>query len=220
VTRCECETLDREFDEETAQAEVEHYQRNGPDRTTRMLIDLIIAAGVRDAELLDIGGGIGAVQHALLAAGASRAVGVEASSAYVKTARQEVERRDLDDRVSLVHGDFVMLAAETAAAEIVTLDRVVCCYGDMGALVSRSARKARRLYGLVVPRDTWWMRLAAAAYAAVGRLTRNRYRFYVHRLRSIEAILRQEGLRPLSARRTMAWHVLVYERPGATPAGR
>ncbi len=38
-------------------------------------------------------------------------------------------------------------------ADIVTLDRVGCCYLAVDELVTASAAHARRLYGLVLPRE-------------------------------------------------------------------
>jgi magnesium-protoporphyrin O-methyltransferase len=89
--------------------------------------------------LLDIGGGLGGIQHALLAGGVVQATYVDASSAYMKAAREEAIRREIDEQITFLHGDFVDLAEEIPSAEIVTLDRVVCCYDDMQALVRLSA---------------------------------------------------------------------------------
>jgi magnesium-protoporphyrin O-methyltransferase len=82
--------------------------------------------------------------------------------------RQEARRQGDLDRVEYRHGDFVQLADEIGPADIVTLVRVLCCYRDMPALVRASARRARRSYGVIYPRSTWWMRAAARAYGALG----------------------------------------------------
>jgi hypothetical protein len=50
--------------------------------------------------LLDIGGGIGAIQHELLAAGAAHATSVEAPVAYLEAVREESSRRGLGDRAT------------------------------------------------------------------------------------------------------------------------
>jgi tRNA A58 N-methylase Trm61 len=65
---------------------------------------------VSSAPLFDIGGGIGAIQHELLAAGAAHATSVDASAAYLEAAREESIRHGLGDRVTYRHGDFVELA--------------------------------------------------------------------------------------------------------------
>ena len=39
----------------------------------------------------------------------------------------------------------------TSRTDILTLDRVICCYPDMQKLVGLSAKRARKLYGLIYP---------------------------------------------------------------------
>ncbi len=91
--------------------------------------------------LLDIGGGVGAIAHALLQVGARQATDIDASTAYLAAARDEAARRGLVDRMSFQHGDFVALAPTLPATDIVTLDRVICCYDNMPELVSLSAAR-------------------------------------------------------------------------------
>ena len=52
-----------------AEGDLKRYRRNGPDSTTKALIEAIVAEGVEGATLLDIGGGIGAIAFELLDAG-------------------------------------------------------------------------------------------------------------------------------------------------------
>jgi hypothetical protein len=61
-----------------------------------------------------------------------------------------------------MHGDFIDLAEQVPEADAVTLDRVVCCYPDATTLVGASARKARRVYGLVYPRRRLGVRIFTA----------------------------------------------------------
>jgi Methyltransferase domain len=84
--------------------------------------------GVEGATVIDIGGGIGAVQHELLAAGAAHVTSIAASDAYIRTAREESDRRGLTARVTYHHGDFLELAEAIPPADIVTLDRVINVY--------------------------------------------------------------------------------------------
>ena len=81
------------YDEKVAAADLRRYRKNGPRPWTRTLIEAIKAEGVAGATLLDIGGGIGVIQHELLDSGAARATSVEASSAYLSAARSESDRR-------------------------------------------------------------------------------------------------------------------------------
>jgi 2-polyprenyl-3-methyl-5-hydroxy-6-metoxy-1,4-benzoquinol methylase len=219
---CQCQGIERLFGDQMATRELRTYLRRGPDRTTRLLLDALRAEAARDsagsdgiegASLLDIGGGVGAIPLALLAAGLRTATDVDASTAYLAVAREEAERRGYGDRVAYRHGNFVELADEIEPADIVTLDRVICCYHDMPALVGASVARARRLYGLVYPRDDWWTRAALAAGNAFFRLRRHPYRAFVHPTRQVDAIVRNAGLEQKTLHRGALWQVVVYARP-------
>src|SRR4030067_2712061 len=107
---CKTQTYERQFDENVASNDVRRYRRKGPDRTTRMLIKALKSEGVEGKTLLDIGAGVGAITHALLASGVRRAVIVDASSPYLGAALCVAEANGTQDRVDFVHGDFVELA--------------------------------------------------------------------------------------------------------------
>ena len=130
-------------------------------------------------------------------------------------ARQEARRLALLDRIEFVEGDFVQRAATIDAADIVTLDRVVCCYADAEALVGLSAARVRTAYGLVLPRDRGLVRMAIRLENIWFRLRRKRYRAYVHPTARVDAIAAANGLRPGSERHTTFWRVVVYDRQAA-----
>jgi SAM-dependent methyltransferase len=209
---CHREGIEQQFGERTARRELRRLRRRGPTKTTRLLVDALRAQGVDGASLIDVGGGVGAVHHALLDAGAREAVQVDVAPAYLAAAREEAERRGHHGRVRFVHGDVVERAGELPDADVVTLDRVICCYPDMPALVASSAGKARRLYGAVYPRDTWWMRRGLTLVNALLRLRRSAFRAYLHPPPAIEAALRECGFERAYATRTLVWHVAVYAR--------
>jgi magnesium-protoporphyrin O-methyltransferase len=209
---CECQGLERFFNKREAASSLKRYRRRGPLRGTRVLLDALRAEEIAGATLLDIGGGIGAIHLELLADGVRSATDVDGSAAYLAAARGEAERRGYGDRVSFHHGDFVALAPAIEPADIVTLDRVICCYSDMPALVGASAAKARRLYGLVYPRDSWWMRLGAVVERLLLRVGRNQFRFFVHRTSAVDAAARAAGLEPQIHRMAGVWQVAVYAR--------
>ncbi len=214
----QCQGIERMFNSNRAVRELKKYRRSGPARTTRMLIGALKAEGVAGLTLLDIGGGVGALQHELLEAGVRNATGVDASTAYLDVARQEVERRGHADRVRHRHGDFVALAPQIEAAGVVTLDRVICCYPDVQALVGLSAARARRLYGVVYPRRTWWTRLGFRLINVVCRITGDPFRVFVHDPAAVEALVRDAGLARRFYQKTMLWLVEVYAHPnGASP---
>jgi SAM-dependent methyltransferase len=206
---------DRQFDARHAEQHLRAYRRDGPTGLTRVLIDGLAADGLEGRTVLDIGGGVGAVHHELLRAGASAAVDVDASRAYLAAARGEAERQGHADRVRYIRGDLVAIAPTLDAVDLVALDRVICCYPDMTELVGRSASLARRRYGLVYPRDTWLARAAVALLNARFRLSRSSFRSFVHPTREVEAVIARHGLIKRSERTTLIWQLAIYERPAA-----
>lgn len=213
MTCDQCRGIEGFFGRQQAERQIARYRRRGPDKTTRMLVEAIRAEGVDGLTLLDIGGGIGTIQLTLLKAGVTTATDVDASTGYLAVAQSEAKREGLGERVEYRYGNFTDLAADIAPAGIVTLDRVVCCYHDMRALVGQSAAKAAQLYGLVYPRDTWWTRAAIAGTNLLLRLRRDPFRVFVHPTVAVDAIVRNSGLAPRYHRTAGPWQVVVYGRP-------
>jgi magnesium-protoporphyrin O-methyltransferase len=207
-----CRGAEAIFDQGTADHDLKAYRAKGPGTTTKLLIGALKAAGIVDQTLLDIGGGVGAIQHELLKGGARSAIAIDASSAYLQAARQEAERQGHADRVVYRQGDFVALAPQLPQADVVTLEKVICCYPDMRALVGVSSAHAGKLYGVVFPRDTWWMRLGGWLVNLAPLLQRNAFRFFVHPTSAIEAEVRANGLKRCYYRKTLFWQVIVYAR--------
>lgn len=209
---CQCQGIEELFSQQFVTKELARYRSKGPDKTTRMLTEAIEAEGVEGFSLLDIGGGLGAVQHELLDSGIQNVTSVEASTAYLNAARAEVHRRGHAERVTFHHGNFVDLAKDISPADIVTLDRVICCYPDMERLVGLSAARARKLYGLVYPRDVWWTRMWLALENFFYRVRRSPYRAFLHSTQAVENVLGINGFIRQSHRQTLTWQVVVYTR--------
>lgn len=209
-----CESCyDEAFDPKFAASELRLYRRRGPGRASKALADALGGPSVAGLTVLDIGGGVGSVHHLLLERGAASAVDIDASSGYLAAAREEAAARGLADRVAFRHGDFVAAAAEIAPADLVALDRVVCCYPDVDALVRLAAEHTRRRLAITLPPDH---RLARAVVRVVNVwewITRSDLRIHVHAHAHVEAAARAAGLVPRSATAVGAWRLLVFERP-------
>ena len=213
---CQCQGIERFFDKKVAAKDLKRYRKKGTTGTTRTLIEALKAEGLEGLTLIDIGGGIGVIQHELMDAGVASATNVDASSAYVETAREEAKRRGYADRVTYHHGNFVEMASELAPADVVTLDKVICCYHDMDGLVGASSKLAGKLYGVIYPRDTWWVKLIFRTAYSVARLyfliKRNPFCVYLHSTQAVDALVRSNGLKQLSYKASGIWQVVVYSR--------
>jgi SAM-dependent methyltransferase len=218
---CGCDGYAAIFDRRTAQRDLDRYRRHGPDSTTRMLLDMIPGSDVRGASILDVGAGVGAIDHELLRAGAAQATLVDGSVPYQVATRDEGRRRGQLDRMRFVAGDVTRHAADIEPADIVTLDRVICCYPDVDALVRLSAERARAMLGLVLPRNRRGLGLVLSLINAWERLRGSPYRAFAHDNARVDTLVAAAGLRKRSEAHTLVWRVVLYER-AASPslAGR
>ena len=162
--------------------------------------------------MLDVGAGIGALSFELLAAGAERVTAVDAAPAYLAAVREEAGRRNVSDRLNLVLGDFVSVAGEVMPADVVTMDRVVCCYSAYQPLLEAALRRSRRLLAFSYPRDRWYVRAAVGVQNLARALFRNPFRGFVHSARGMDALLDQHGFVRMQRRETLKWSAGLYVR--------
>jgi SAM-dependent methyltransferase len=209
---CHCEATDRHFGPARARKDLEAYRRRGPTGTARRLLRMLREGQVRADTVLDIGAGIGVLHHELLRAGARAAVHVEAAHAYLDAAREESERRGTAARVQFLHGDFLSLGDTIGPAELVTLDRVICCYPELEPLLLASAALARRYWAASFPRDRWYVRLFTRWENLRRAGAGNDFRTFVHPVGRIYALLRRAGLRPLRVWRRPVWETVLCIR--------
>src|SRR6266480_5656112 len=87
------------FSERSARAEARRYRRRGLDGTSRRIVDFLKAQGVEGRTVLEVGGGIGAIQIELLKAGASRALSIELTPTYEEEATALLREMGLEERV-------------------------------------------------------------------------------------------------------------------------
>ncbi|SVD97949.1 uncharacterized protein METZ01_LOCUS450803, partial [marine metagenome] len=157
---CQCQGIENMFDKKAAKRALKRYLKKGPSKTTEMLLKAIHKTGAKGLDFLDIGGGIGAIQYDLIKAGTSSGTSIEASPAYIDLVKEEIHKNNLAEIIDFKHGDFTAIASDVDLADIVTLDKVICCYDDMSELVRLSSKLSRKIYAVIYPRDVWWTKLA------------------------------------------------------------
>ena len=207
-----CEITDNAFSDAEARSEMRNYRRRGPMKQTKLMLEAIRSLGLRNADLLDIGGGIGAIHHELLKDVAQDATHVDASSAYLREAKAETARRGHSERVHFIHADFTEVASELPKADIVTLDRVVCCYPDFQRLLTAAAEHSQRALALTYPRETWYLRIGLQIANFFQKLRNDPFRVFLHPISEMDSLLKREGFERVSLRRLFVWEMALYRR--------
>ncbi len=209
----QCEGIEQEFGEKYVRKELKKYRKKGVSKTTRMLLDALRKEGVKNLTLLDIGGGIGGIQHALLKDGVASVVNIDASRAYSDAAREEAERQGHEQQIEFLHGDFLAIAKDVSTQDIVTLDRVICCFDEVEKLVGLSAERAGKFYGLVYPRDVWWIKSGFNSINFFLKLLKRDFQTFIHPTSLVEGILRKSGLnRQVYYGTAGIWQVVLFSR--------
>jgi 2-polyprenyl-3-methyl-5-hydroxy-6-metoxy-1,4-benzoquinol methylase len=201
-----------QFGAAVARRDAANYRRRGPDKPTRLLRDAVLAAEPRHASLLDIGGGIGALSLELTAAGVGRATLVDASASYLSAAQEEAVRLGRADRLDVVAGDFVEIAATVAPADIVAMNRVVCCYPDFRALLTAALNHAGRLFAFSYPKRRWYIQAVVEFGNAIRAMTGKAFRTFVHDEAAMHALIEAHGFRREARGDTFVWQIEVWTR--------
>lgn len=207
-----CEITDHAFSEAEARSELKSYSRKGPPRQTRLILEAIRRLEFSHASLLDIGGGIGSIHHELLEDVVQEATHVDASSAYLREAKAEAARRGHSGRVNFIHADFTDIAANIPRADIVTLDRVVCCYPDFHGLLEAAADHSRKALALTYPRETWYLRIFMKVANFFQRLRKDPFRVFLHPIAEMDSLIQRKGFRRVALRRLFVWEMALYQR--------
>ncbi len=200
------------FSERAARAEARRYRRKGLDATSRRIVTLLKSQGVEGRTVLEVGGGIGAIQIELLKAGAASATSVELTPTYEEVAGELLEESGLAGRVERKVMDFAAAAGEVGSADIVILNRVICCYHDMPLLAGAAADHARQVLVMSYPKRTWWTVIGLGLANLLLRATRREFHIFLHPPPKIIAASQERGLQPLLNQKGVLWIVSTLRR--------
>jgi len=206
------------FSEKNAAGEAKRFRRKGLDATSKRIVDVIRERGVEGKTLLEVGGGIGAIEIELIKAGMAQAVNVELTPTYETAAGGLLVEAGLLDRVERKVMDFAEAGPEVESADVVVMNRVICCYPDMPRLAGAAADRARGMLVMSFPNGRWWTRLGLILANFGFRVSRTQFRVFQHPPALILAAVEQRGFRTRFTQPGLLWQVVALERLGrATP---
>lgn len=200
------------FNERTAKRELKKYRRKGPEKSTRLLIESIPDEAAANSTLLDIGGGIGAIPFELFKKGVQHSVNIDASRAYQSVSKKEAAERGLKEKTEYHFGDFTDVAPTLSSADIVTLDKVICCYPDVDLLLKSSLEKTESYYGLVFPRENFLTRIGFRLINLWFKIRRSEFRTFIHSHKKVDEIIQSHGFRKKSQDNTILWQIVSYKK--------
>ena len=205
--------LDHHFGTERAQDDAADYLENGLiERGEKMLAYLDIQ-GISLNSVLDIGCGAGALHHELLLRNiAEKAIGLEASSAFLKAAKANALELGLDERTDYFSADFAQTPESAKMADAVLMDRVLCCYPDMLGLMQPATQKAKRFLIISYPRKAWLVRIFYWFRGWIKALQRSAFRLYYHEADEIRAAAVRGGMKLVDQAIDDRWQIDVYQR--------
>ena len=209
---CDPVAYRRFFDSKEADRRLRRYRKSGLDDLARGIVDYLASRDIDGADLLEVGGGIGGIQVEMLRVGVANSVNVELSDAYERDASRLIRDEGLTDRVERRIGDFVESQDDVEAADIVILNRVICCYPWMNRMMEAAVSKTNRFLALTFPRERWFMKAAIGAGNLWWSLRSCGFRAYVHPVDEIESVARGAGLEVVHRDFSLGWQAVVFER--------
>ena len=212
---CNPRGCDRFFGARFAARVARRYRKDGLDQSARQMVDFLVERGIRDATVLEVGGGVGEIQIELLKHGAARTVNLELSPGYEEQARQLLQEAGLADRAERRIHNIAADPAGVESADVVVLHRVVCCYPDYERLLSAAADHTRRLLVFSYPPRNPASRFLLGSQNLIFRLLRWEFRVFTHPPGAMLAVLERYGLRASYTERGVVWRVSGLERSQA-----
>ncbi|MGH3071407.1 MAG: class I SAM-dependent methyltransferase [Gaiellaceae bacterium] len=200
------------FGARTAAHDARRYRKKGADPIARSLARRAAARGAVGTSVLEIGGGVGQVALELLKAGASSGEVVELLPDYEPHVLELAAEAGVADRISFRTADLVADRAGAGPADLVVLNKVVCCTPDGVELAAIAGSLARRTLVLSHPREARWIRAAFAIVNLYLRVRRRRFRVFVHPQTALERGIEAQGLVRASERDGIVFRVAAFER--------
>jgi magnesium-protoporphyrin O-methyltransferase len=209
---CTNHIIEKQFDNDKVANRVNEYRTKGISKETRILVHEFKSIGVDGYSLLDIGCGYGGIRIELLKSGEAQVENLEASSSYLEAAKIETKKNNFSNNITFTYGDFVEIADQVSAADIVTLDKVICCYDELEPLIKLSCNKTFKFYGLIYPHDSWWEKAAIGFENFIRKIKGNTFRVFVYPGETVDNLIKESGMKRIFYKSMMVWQIAIYSR--------
>jgi len=207
-----CCGADLFFDKKTAAKEYRAYLKKGPSRVTARIIKQLENQDVTDKTMIDVGGGIGALQWWFLQNGAVQTTDIDASSGYLSQAENHAIENNWQNITQFFEGDCTDVYGQIENADYITLDKVVCCYPNYREILESTCDKSISHVSLSYPMDGVISQAVAGLGGLFFKFIKNPYRPFVHPVKEIRTVFAKKGFERISHSVAFPWHIETYTK--------
>jgi SAM-dependent methyltransferase len=185
---------------------------------TGRILEALDRQGLDSRTVLDVGCGTGDLALGSLERGAEHATGIDLAGGAIAQARSLAAERGLSDRSSFAAGDGAVAPLEPH--DVVALNRVLCCYPSVDALLANTLGASRAVYAYTAPVHIGIMgRFNRISVAISNRWFRLRdrkfrgFRAFVHDLDAVDRTIAAAGFQRVQDTRIRGvWRLAVFTR--------
>jgi SAM-dependent methyltransferase len=187
-------------------------------KITERILGAVERQGLGGRTVLDVGCGAGDLALAAVDRGAARASGIDLSPGGIAEARRLAAERGLSEKATFSVGDGA--EAPLDRHDVVTLNRVLCCYPSVERLLENSLGAAGSVYAYTAPVHSGvvgrFNRISVAISNGWFRLRAKKFRgfqAFVHDLDAIDRTIASAGFRRIHrSRERFTWQLAVFDR--------
>lgn len=200
------------FDTKSAKKEMKYYRKKGAIGATKKLIKAMTDLPKKDKTLLDIGGGIGALQWEFLENEASNTTDIDGSIGYLQVSEEYATDKGWQNKAAFLEGDINDVVNEIDKNDFVTLDKVVCCYPDYELILNNATAKCNEYLALTFPMSGFISRAINKIGSIYFWIKKSEFKTYIHSNKMMEQLIESNGFTPIHKSIKFPWRVQVYRR--------
>lgn len=200
------------FFSKTASHHSRRFTRRGLDGPQRLIAQGLRSLGIVSRSILEVGCGVGALHLTLLRDGAASATGIELSEGMLKQARHNAEAMGVASKTRYLQGDLVTQPVASGRAEIVILDKVLCCYAEPAALIRESCAVCDGLYAVSYPGRSIVGQCAFRPMEWFGRTFGMKFHPYYHDPDRLDNLIGSADFGEIFSGTTPVWQVKIFRR--------
>ncbi|TAK62269.1 MAG: class I SAM-dependent methyltransferase [Bacteroidetes bacterium] len=188
------------------------FHKKGLGKEQKYLLEGIATLDIQGCTALEVGCGVGGLHLTLMQHGVDYATGIDISEGMIAGARQLARELGLEKRVTYHVGDIVNLNEHIREADIVLLDKVVCCYEQVLRLIEVSSKKSVRVFAFTYPNPNFLVKISFKGLIALGVLLKWKFRPYWHDWNALLHTLETYGFTQTYNNSTIMWNICVMKR--------